>query len=217
MSTGFVRLTRTTRMPTKTYTVGPIRIAGPVRAIADAVRGYSDVGQARALVCEALQNQTCTFAGLATELAEGPSRGSLLLRRSLRNAAKGIWSSAEGDLLDLIARSDLPEPEYNVSLYAAGGEFLGMVDAWWQRAGVAAEVDSSEYHLSAEDKERTETRHNRITRYGVQVLHFSPKRIKASAEAVLTDLRIAISSGSAAPPLPIRATPHRAYGAIGLT
>jgi hypothetical protein len=204
-------------MPTKTYTVGPIRIAGPVRAIADAVRGYSDVGQARALVCEALQNQTCTFAGLAAELTEGPSRGSLLLRRSLRDAAKGIWSAAEGDLLDLIARSDLPEPEYNVSLYAADGEFLGVVDAWWQRAGVAAEVDSTEYHLSVEDKERTETRHNRITRHGVQVLHFSPKRIKASADAVLTDLRIAISSGSAAPPVPIRVIPHRAYGAIGLT
>jgi len=216
VSTGFARLIRTTRMPENVYTIGPIRIAGPVRAIADAVRGYTDIGNARSLVCDALLRETCTFTDLAAELNRGPSQGSLLLRRSLRDAAKGIWSAAEGDLLDLIARSDLPEPEFNVTLHAADGEFLGVVDAWWQHAGVAAEVDSSEYHLLAEDKDRTETRHNRISSHGVQLLHFSPKRIKTSPGTVLAGLRTAITTGEATPPLPIRATPHRAYGAIGL-
>lgn len=216
MSTGFARLIRTTRMPDDVYTMGPIRIAGPVRAVADAVRGYTDIGNARSLVCDALLKETCTFSGLAAELNKGPSQGSLMLRRSLRDAAKGIWSAAEGDLLDLIARSDLPEPEFNVTLYAADGEFLGVVDAWWRHAGVAAEVDSSEYHLLAVDKDRTETRHNRITSHGVQLLHFSPTRIKTSSGTVLADLRTAIATGEATPPLAIRATPHRAYGAIGL-
>lgn len=216
MSTSFVRLIRTTRMPRDVYTMGPIRLAGPARAIADAVRGYDEIRNARDLVCRALLKETCTFTDLATELKEGPSQGSLLLRRSLRDAAKGIWSAAEGDLLDLIRRSDLPEPECNVTLYAAAGDFLGVVDAWWKHAGVAAEVDSSEYHLGTEDKDRTETRHNRITRHRVQLLHFSPKRIKASPDTVLADLRTALAVGSTCPPPPIQAIPHRAYGAIGL-
>jgi hypothetical protein len=215
MSSGFVRLIRTTRMPETVYRMGPIRFAGPVRSIADAVRGYSDISDARAVVCAAIKREVCSLAEFATELAEGPSRGSLLLRRSLRDAAQGIWSAAEGDLMDLIRASDLEQPEFNVALYAEDGTLLGVVDAWWQCAGVAAEVDSREFHFDKEDWEDTLDRHNRITASLVHLMHFTPRTIKTNGSSVLDKLRLAISQGSRNPALPIRAEPQRANGAFG--
>ena len=102
----FVRLIRTTRMPERFFRTGPIRVTAPARAVADAVRGYRDINDARTLICAAIQRQQCTLSELATELDEGPSRGSAMLLRGLRDAARGIWSAAEGDLMDLIDRSD---------------------------------------------------------------------------------------------------------------
>jgi hypothetical protein len=138
-------------------------------------------------------------------------RGSLLLRRALRDAARGIWSAAEGDLMDLIGSSDLEQPEFNVALYTEDGTLLGIVDAWWQRAGVAAEVDSLEHHFkNSEDREATMERHNRIARRMVHLLHFTPRRITSDGGGVLNDLSIAIEEGARRPPLPIRGVPQRA-------
>lgn len=213
-SVRFVRVIHTTRMPGEVFRNGSIRIAGPDRAVADAVRGYRGIDDARSLICAAIQRRQCSLAGLAEELSVGPKRGSALLRQGLRDAAAGIWSAAEGQLMDLIRRSDLPEPEYNVALYAPDGEFLGIVDAWWQRAGVAAEVDSREFHFSDKDWFDTMKRHNRITKKRVQLMHFPPARIQTEGAAVLAELRSAIETGLAAPPLPIRAVSQRVDYAI---
>jgi hypothetical protein len=214
-NSGFVRLIRTSRMPTDVYVMGPIQFAGPARSIADAVRAYTEIGDARAVICAAIKDRVCSLAGLATELAEGPSRGAALLRRGLRDAAKGIWSAAEGDLADLIGRSDLEQPQFNVALYAEDGTFLGVVDAWWKRAGVAAEVDSREFHFEEDDWENTMQRHNRIIARRVQLLHFTPCRIKSDGASILTELGIAIAHGTRNPPLPIKSMPWRTNGAIG--
>jgi hypothetical protein len=209
LSSSFVRLIRTARMPELVYRKGPIRFAGPVRAIADAVRGYTNIADARAVVCPAIQRQICSLAEFAAELAEGPMQGSRLLNRSLRDVAYGIWSAAEGDLMDLIQASDLKQPEFNVALYAENGTMLGIVDAWWQRAGVAAEVDSREFHFESRDWENTLERHNRITASLVHLMHFTPSKIQTEGSGVLDKLRIAIAEGVRNPPLPIRARPWR--------
>ena len=205
----FVRVMHTARMPDQVFRSGPIRVAGPDRAVADAVRGYRDIDDARSLICTAIQRNQCSLTGLASELGLGPKRGSALLRQGLRDAARGIWSAAEGQLMDLIRRSDLPEPEYNIALYGPDGEFLGIVDAWWQRAGVAAEVDSREFHFSDEDWRDTMKRHNRLTKRRVQLMHFPPARIQTDSDAVLAELRSAIETGLGEPSLPIRAVPQR--------
>lgn len=203
----FVRLIHTTRMPDKVYRTGPIRIVAAARGVADAVRGYRDINDARTLICAAIQRQQCTLSELASELAEGPKRGSALLLRGLRDAATGIWSAAEGELMSLIRRSTLPQPQYNVALYTEDGTFIGIVDAWWQRAGVAAEVESQEFHFSRDGWRNTMARHNQITKHRVQLMHFPPAQIRADGAKVLADLRVAIDNGLAAPPIPIRAVP----------
>ena len=66
---------------------------------------------------------------------------------------------------------------YNARLYLPDGTFLAMVDTWWQRAGVAGEVDSLQYHTSAADYAATVARRNRIEAAGAHVLQFLPKDI----------------------------------------
>jgi len=206
-SNQFVRIIHTSRMPGEIYATGQIRFAPPDRAVADAARGMSRLSDVRAVVAEAIQRGRCDVASLVRELREGPSAGSRLYRKALAEISAGIRSAAEGDLKDLIERSSLDQPIYNASLYAADGTFLGVADAWWQRAAVAAEVDSREYHLSPEDYERTTTRHNRLAEHGINVLHFLPSTLKRDPSDVLANLRGAIRRGNARPAIPITAIP----------
>jgi hypothetical protein len=206
-STGFVRIIHTSRMPDSFYSTGQIRFTLPARAVADAARGMARLSDVRAVVAEAIHHGRCDLASLITELNEGPSTGSRALRIAISEVDDGTRSAAESDLKELIDGSDLERPMYNPSLYAADGTFLGIPDAWWQRAGVGAEVDSRQYHLSPADYERTTLRHNHLEGYGINLLHFLPSTLKQQSPTVIADLRGAIARGNIRPPLPIVAIP----------
>lgn len=203
-STGFVRLRRTTRMPTDGPMVGPIRYAPLGRAIADTARDMQRFSDVQTMVCRSIQRGRSSPEELARELAAGPVPGSRFLREALDEVRAGIWSAPEGDLKRLIDRSDLEKPLYNPMLYAADGSFIGCPDAWWERAGVAAEVDSYEYHFEAKDYAKTADKHNRMTQAGVTVLHLLPSKIKNQGPEIISGLRQTIRDGHQRPRLPIR-------------
>lgn len=202
-STGFARIQRTTRMPDKVYKTGAITFAPAHRAVADAARKMTSFGDVQAVVCAALQRKRCALPLLIEELNEGPSAGSRFLRRALAEVSDGVRSTAEADLKKLIDYSDLEKPLYNARLYTPNGDFIAKPDAWWQRAGVAGEVDSREYHMEAADYRATQMRHNRMESYGINVQHWLPSVIATESRIVLADLRRAIAAGQARPLLPI--------------
>jgi hypothetical protein len=217
-STGFVRVIRTGRMPEKFFRTRQLRFALLDRAVADAARSMTRLGDVRAVVAEVVQHGRCDLVALIAELNEGPIAGSRFYRAALREAGTGIRSAAEGDFKTLIDGSGLEEPMYNAELYAADGNFIGIADAWWQRAGVVAEVDSREYHLSPDDYERTVLRHNRIAANGINLLHFLPSTVKSKPSTVIANLRGAIRNGNARPPLPNRrqaVNPRRTRAPVG--
>jgi len=204
-SAGFVRVHRTRLMPERIYVTGPIRFTKPARAVADAARTLTRFDDVRQVVCEAVQHGACTIAELAGELSA--AQGFTLFREALAEVDDGVRSVAEADARVLILRSDLPKPMFNARLYDENGVFIAMVDAWWPEAGVAAEIDSRAYHLTAGDHDRTAERHDRLVAHGILVLHFPPKRLKTDAPGVLSDLRSAIEQGLGRPRLPITARP----------
>ena len=206
-STGFVRVHRTRRMPERMFVTGPIRFTKGARAVADAARSLTRFDDVRHVVCDAVQRRACTVAELAEELSAGPAKGSTLFREALAEIDDGVRSVAEADARVLILRSDLPKPMFNARLYDQDGVFIAMVDAWWPEAGVAAEVDSRAYHLTAGDQDRTTDRHDRLIARGILVLHFPPKRLKTDPSGVISDLRSAIEKGLGRPRLPIKALP----------
>src|ERR1700722_16233429 len=189
-SAGYVRIIRTGRMPDKCLRTRRIRYVPLARAVADGARPMTSLGAGRPLAAE----RFCRVA--------------------LRECIAGSRSAAEGDLMTLSGRSDLPEPMYNAELYTADGTFLGIADAWWQRAGVVAEVDSRRYHLSPADYERTVTRHNRMAARGINVLHFLPGTVKNEPSTVIRNLRGAIRTGAAPPPVATVAKPSPPASAV---
>jgi peptidoglycan/xylan/chitin deacetylase (PgdA/CDA1 family) len=146
---------------------------------------------------------------LNDELEQGPRRGSALLRRALAEVADGIRSSAEGDLRDLIKRAGLPVPLFNARLFA-DGRLIAVADCWWPDAGVAAEVDSREWHFSPRDWEQTMRRHEAMGAHGIITLHFTPRRIRQEPGTVAKAIRDALAAGQARGPLAIHTQPASA-------
>jgi len=95
----------------------------------------------------------------------------------------------------LIQRGKIPMPVFNARLYA-GKTLIAIVDAWWEEAGVEAEVDSKAYHYSAGDWQRTMARHDRLVARGVLLLHFTPRQIRIAPEEVAAQIRAALAAES---------------------
>jgi very-short-patch-repair endonuclease len=203
---GFIRLHRSSLLPAGVCAAGEICFALPPRAVADAVRGMTDLREVRAVVAGAVQRGICPIARLTEELADGPVQGSARLRQALAEDADGIRSVAEADLHDLITRSHLPEPMFNPRLFD-GATFIATPDCWWPDAGVAVEVDSREWHLSPRDWERTLARHARMGAHGIVVLHFTLRQIRTKPDEVVSTIRAALAAGRGRPRTAIRALP----------
>jgi hypothetical protein len=208
-STGFVVVHRTHRLPGSVCIAGEIRFALPARAVADAARRLASVRDVRALVADAVQRQRCSIEMLSIELEQGPVQGSAFLRVALEEVGAGVRSVPEGDLRVLLRRGGLLMPMFNARLYDGDG-LVAVADCWWPDAGVAAEVDSREYHYSAEDWQHTMRRHDRLVARGVLVLHFTPGRIRAEPQAVAAEIRSALIAGRRRPALPLRSLPPAA-------
>jgi hypothetical protein len=205
---GFVRVHRTARLPRLVCFAGEVIYVLAPRAVADAVRGMTDIREVRAVVADSVQRGICPVPRLAEELCAGPVRGSARLRAALAEVADGIRSSAEADLRSLIKRARLPMPMFNPRLFA-GETFIATPDCWWAHAAVAAEVDSREWHLSPRDWERTLARHARMGSHGIVALHFTPGQIRARPHETAAKIRAALAARRDCPVVPIRALPAR--------
>jgi hypothetical protein len=192
-STGFVAIHLTTRLPSLACVKDGIQFALAPRAVADAARGLAGLPEVRTVVAGAVQQRFCTLAQLIGELDSGPVNGSALLREALAEVSEGIRSTAEADLRRLIMKAGLPMPMFNARLYE-GGLLIAVADAWWADAGVAAEVDSREWHLSPQSWEQTMRRHARMTALGILVLHFSPRQVRGEPAEVTAAIRSALRS-----------------------
>jgi hypothetical protein len=205
-STAFVQVHRTLRMPEHVYSSGPLRLAPTPRAVADTVRQITSLRDVRAVIADAVQRGSCTVSQLGGELGSGPIRGSAMFRSVLAEVADGIRSTAEGDLRDLIMKGRLPMPLFNPSLYD-GDTFIAKPDAWWPDAGVAAEADSRQWHISPDDWDRTMNRHDLMGEFGIIALHFSPRQIRREPDIVVRRIKGALERGLQRPALPIRTVP----------
>lgn len=197
-SEGFVRIWATTRMPEFVLTDGAVRFAEAARAVTDAARELGSFRDVRAVTADAVQRRRCRIDQLADELRHAPVRQSAWLRRTLAEVADGVRSAAEGDLRDLIRAHGLPTPLFNARLYV-GPEFVAVPDAWWPERGVVVEVDSREWHLSPEDWQRTLRRSTRMNALGINVMHFTPQRIRTEAAEVAGEIRSALEDGRPRP------------------
>jgi hypothetical protein len=198
----YLRIHRTRRLPTSCVVNLALRFVKPERAVADAVRSLAELADARTVVASAVQQRRCTIAQLAEE-QRGRDRRDALLRAVLAEVAAGVRSTVECDLRELIVASDLPTPLFNPDLYV-GRQFLARPDAWWPEAGVAAEVESKQWHLLPAHWEQTMARQRRMTGAGIYVLQFSPGQLRREPAVVLADIAAALKVGRPLPGISTR-------------
>jgi hypothetical protein len=191
---GNVRIHRTSRLPSRFLMQGAIRYTTIPRAVTDAALGAISRRDMRAIVAVGVDRGRCTPEDLVAELGHSRLHNSATLRSVIAEIACGIRSAPEGDLMDLIQRSGLPQPVYNPSLYI-GSVFLAKPDVWWEALGVAVEVDSREYHFDEADWEATMQRHARMTAAGIRVLHFTPRQIRTEPAQVIAIIRDTLRTG----------------------
>jgi hypothetical protein len=126
--------------------------------------------------------------GLLSEYEAGPRNRSKLLRLALADAADGARSAAEATAARRLARGPVPPFELNVPIVDERGRLLYVVDLLWRELRAAVEVDSREYHFSVEDWEATLERHNQLTRYGLAITHYAPRRISRRGSTFVGDV-----------------------------
>jgi hypothetical protein len=175
---------------------------------ADAAHWFINLDDVRAVVAEAVQKQVCSIAELGIELARSDNRDSSRLRMALAEVRAGVRSAAEAQFRDRIIRSDLPAPQFNVYLRAADGTSIGEVDAWWADAGVAAEIDSQEYHFYRDGWLKTDAKHGRLLKHDIWPHHFAPNRVTSDWPGVYAELKASINNGLKRPRLNIIAFPR---------
>ncbi|NUT06045.1 MAG: hypothetical protein HOV76_21455 [Hamadaea sp.] len=185
-----VQIHRTDRLdPTYRPYAGCVRVCSPARAVVDAMRTGYDSRTTRAVVAEAVQNEITTVRALRTELELARRNGTAVLRAVLDEVADGVRSAPEAELRSLATQSLLlPAIRWNPKLADASGVQLPTPDGYLDEVGIALEVDSREFHLSAPGWEATLRHHNRLAAAGILVLHFTPKRIRESPHSVLAEI-----------------------------
>ncbi|NUT35942.1 MAG: hypothetical protein HOV79_23045 [Hamadaea sp.] len=209
-----VRIIRTTRLDAGAWANGILRVCTPARAIVDGLRGNLDRRVVRAVVAEAVQGSHATCAEIARELEHSVRNGTAVLRKILAEVADGVRSAPEGELRALTKRSRiLPEIRWNPTLRDAEGRRLPTPDGYIEDAGIALEVDSREFHLSADGWEATMQHHNRLAAAGILVLHFTPQQIRSEPHRVLVEIEQAYlkrlqDRGVARAVIAARATPR---------
>ncbi len=198
VSPQFVRVHRTRRMPAQIAYDRAIGYVLAARAVADTVRGLTDLGAVRAVVAGAVQQRITRVELLAAEVPAGPVSGTAAFRAVLAEVAAGIRSAPEGDLRRLIITAGLPVPLFNCTL-RLNGAFLATPDAYWPQHGVVVEVDSWQWHSGPDAWAQTLARHNRLEAAGLRVLHFSPRQIRTEPANVLNQIAAALAHGRPAP------------------
>jgi len=193
----FVTIERTHRMPAAVVR-GGVPLAPLIRATLDAARRIRATEPVATLLIEAIQRGNCSPAALARELELGTPRGTAIPRRLLAEIEQ-LRSVAELHAYRVGKQLVVPPTHWNVEIRTAAGDYVGRPDAYWDDVGLAWEVDSYDWHYSAQGYAKTLRRNTRYAGAGVLVVQTLPSRLLRDPAAVIADLEGAYAAAAARP------------------
>jgi hypothetical protein len=203
-SHGLAVIERTRRLP-EPLLVNGLTCSPVPRALVDACRRIPRLDQVRALAAEAVQRRLCGEDAILVELRSAQRRRTASLRVVASEITGGIRSAAEADFRAFLASSGFPAPLWNHDLVARDGTFIGCPDAWFDEHGVAAEVDSREWHMDPAGWERTQRRRARFARFGIPTVPVTPRRLYRDRDELARDLWGALDGSRGRPRPDVRA------------
>lgn len=206
---GFVHIERTTRLPVAQFWDG-LPFATPTRACMDAARRLDDTREITELFSDAVQRGLTTVGELWAEMEQGSRRGTADPRQMLRDVRDGVRSAAEGDAKRLLARSAvLPPALWNAEVRDASGRLLGIADCWFDDVCLVWEIDSTEWHLSPADHDRSVRKAAAFAAAGAVVVPAKPGDVSRDGRTQLRLLEAAYTSAATRPRPRLTATPAR--------
>jgi hypothetical protein len=176
-SSGRIVLRRTKELDAlDTWQRGGLELAPVERAVVDAGRELDSLRDVRGVVLGAVADNWATAADLDQVLGATQRNGSAVVRRAVRDAARGCASPPEAEVVDELVgcgRPFLVNPDLLLD-----GVLLGSPDVWLVGLGLGGEVESKERHGEDEQVESTYDRHERLTAPGIELVHLSVGRIR---------------------------------------
>ncbi len=194
----YVRVERTRRLPAPVLRQG-IPYAPVERAAIDACRALRDLDEVRRLIADLVQRRHCRVSELQAETRAAARQRTALPRLVLAEVDAGIRSVAEAKARDVMHRTGVSEPLWNVELRLADGTHFCTPDAYWPLLAAAMEIDSLAWHLSPRSYRRTKARERLLTIAGVLVIAFTPAEILDDPEGFASQLRAFLDVASRRP------------------
>lgn len=159
------------------------------RSLVDAASWMGTDRGAQAVLAAGIQQRLVRPADLSAVLA----RNSRLRRRAviistLDDISGGAEALSEIDFTRLVIRaSGLPEPTRQKARYDSRGR-RRWLDAWWEEAGIAVEIDGS-HHMDAAEWWEDMDRENAIKLGGYLVLRFTAFVVRYRPDYVAAQIR----------------------------
>lgn len=197
-SNSFVRVERTTRLPTPLHR-GRFAVAPLPRALVDTARSLRDLQRCTALFAAAIQRGATDLGALVRELSDGPRQYGAVGWAAVRDLAHDAHSVAEVQAQKLYATSGLPEMVHNTDIFDADGNFLGRPDGYVDDVAFGWQLDSLQHHLSPADHAQTMARRTTMERGGLIMVAHLPQQIRDDPAGVLADLRAGYARALARP------------------
>ncbi|WAL64764.1 hypothetical protein ORV05_28000 [Amycolatopsis cynarae] len=196
-SWGFATVERTIHLPAPVV-IERVPVAPLARALFDAARRMTDLSAVRAMIKEAVGRGLCDPRDLQREIESGSTIGSALPRRVVHEIHAAVRSASEAWAREILRRSGLPEPEWQVELEDQDGVFLGHADAYWAEVGLLWRIAWAEFSL--EDQEPNPA----PAGAGAIVVETLPSQLRDNPLRVIEQLRKAYETAAGRPPPPIR-------------
>ncbi|MFD9128640.1 hypothetical protein [Kitasatospora sp. NPDC059571] len=205
---GAVRIRRTARRVVA-HSVHGLACAPVARAVADAVREWTDAGAfetgvvrpalLRAMLREAVTRTEggCTLRELVDELAGARLLGEPRVRAAVDELLAAGRESVLDRIGELVDEWLLPVPLAGPELRMRGGTYVAVPDLYWPSVGVAVAVDSDLRCVSEGEEAWVRSEQHRMEYLGVRVVYVSGERVAAEPDAVGGELREAFRAGGA--------------------
>ena len=152
----------------------------------DAAAACPDDADVRALFIDAIHSRLVRVDDVVHWVEARESDGRRRLRGALAEAATGVWSVPEGDLLKLLTEDRrLPDPWPNPTLCDGDGRRLTTPDLWFDEVALAVMVHSRRFHAGALDWGATVSDDEDLRSAGIEVVTVTPVSIVRRQDDVL--------------------------------